>query len=256
MSIIIKTEEEIARLREAGKRHAKILQKLTTLIRPGVTTAALDDAAAELVTANGDTAAFFQYQPAGAPFPYPGHLCVSVNDEVVHGIPKESTVLQQGDIVSLDFGVKHEGVYTDAAVTVPVGKVTKEATELIHVTEEALHRGIAAAIAGNTVGDISAAVYQYARAAGVGVIDVLAGHGVGREIHEDPVIPNVGRAGTGPRLMPGMVIAIEPMLTAGPKEVVIDSDGYTYRTKQGCLSAHFEHTVLITTEKPEILTEA
>ena len=198
--------------------------------------------------------AFLNYQPEGAKYPYPASLCVSVNDEVVHGIPSEERILKEGDIVGLDLGLKHKNLFTDMAITVPVGKIDKESAKLLDVTQRALAKGISAARGGNTVGDISHAVESEVRPHGYGIVEVLSGHGVGRSIHEDPYIPNFGKPGTGEKLVSGMVVAIEPMINLGTKNVKLDPDGYTYRTRDGSRSAHFEHTVLITNGDPEILT--
>ncbi len=181
---------------------------------------------------------------------------MSVNDEVVHGIPREDKILKVGDIVSIDLGLKHEGLFTDMAMTVPVGEVGPGGQKLLDIAERAMHAGINAAYAGNTVGDIGHAIESFVRGNGkYGIVEVLSGHGVGRAIHEDPYVPNFGQAGRGAKLVPGMVIAIEPMLNNGTKHVTIDEDGYTVRTADGKKSAHFEHTVLITDSEPEILTK-
>jgi methionyl aminopeptidase len=255
MAITIKTKEEIVLLREGGKRHAFIMQKLVEMVKPGVTTQQLDDEAARLVAEGGDTAAFLDYKPYGAKRPYPATLCVSINDEVVHGIPNEvDRVLNEGDIVSLDLGLVHKGMFTDMAVTVPVGKVSPEAEKLLHITKEALMLGIKAAKGGKNVGDIGEAIERHAIPHNYGVVEELAGHGVGYGVHEDPYVPNYGEKGKGAKLKPGMVIAIEPMFNVGTKDIKLDKDGYTYRTADGSLSAHFEHTILITKGAPEILT--
>lgn len=254
--ITIKTKEDIQILREGGKRHAEILHTLKDMVKPGVSAKELDDNAHKLILAGGDTPAFLNYQPSGAPRPFPASLCVSINDEVVHGIPNEKEkILKEGDIVTLDLGLVHKGLITDAAITVPVGKITKELEELITVTEKALHAGIKAAKGGKKVGDVGMAIERLAIAHNYGVIEELSGHGVGYNVHEDPFIPNYGESGTGETFKPGMVIAIEPMFNLGSRHVVLDSDGYTYRTRDGKPSAHFEHTVLITKGEPEILTK-
>lgn len=254
--IIIKTAEEIKTLREGGRRLATILNKVKDMVAPGVSTKDLDLYAERLVREGGDKPAFLNYKPDGAPTPFPASLCVSINDEVVHGIPKKNKVLKEGDIVSLDLGLNHVGMFTDMAITVPVGKVSKKLEKLLFVAQEALRRGIQSAQPGFKVGDIGSAVESYVRPHKFGIVEVLAGHGVGRAIHEDPYIPNFGRAGTGEELRPGMVIAIEPMLNLGTKNVVLERDGYTFRTADGRPSAHFEHTILITDKGSEILTSA
>ena len=197
------------------------------------------------------------YRPAGAEFPFPASLCVSINDEVVHGIPSSKRILKEGDIVSIDLGLKHRGLFTDMAITVPVGVVSAGSQQLMNITEQALQVGINAAQAGGTVGDIGYAVESFIRSHKYkyGIVEVLSGHGVGRAIHEDPYIPNFGKKGKGEKLFSGMVIALEPMLNNGTKNVTLDTDGYTFRTADGKKSAHFEHTILITEGDAEILTK-
>lgn len=253
--IRIKTKKDISVLREGGKRHARILQILASMVRPDLPALALEERARELIAEEGDRAAFLNYEPAGAKRPYPAALCVSINDEIVHGIPNEGDkILREGDIVSLDLGLLHNGMITDAAVTVPVGRVSKEKQRLIEVTREALLSGIRAARAGSRVGDVSNAIERMAAPHGYGVVEELAGHGVGYHVHEDPYVPNFGEAGLGEALKPGMVIAIEPMFNLGTKDIRLDPDGYTYRSADGSASAHFEHTVAITKGEAEILT--
>lgn len=253
--ITIKTKEEITILREGGKRHALILAEIAKMVRPGVTTKELNDKAHELVLAGGDKPAFLNYKPHGAKRPYPASICVSVNDEVVHGIPNENDrMLKEGDIVSLDLGLIHKGLITDSAITVPVGKISPELTQLLETTKKALMAGIKKIKAGKRVGDIGNAIEREAVHFGYGVVRELAGHGVGYEVHEDPYVPNYGDVGKGEVLQAGMVIAIEPMFNLGTDEVKLDKDGYTYRTKDGKPSAHFEHTVVVTKSGAEILT--
>jgi methionyl aminopeptidase len=253
--ITIKTPQDIAILREGGRRHAVILRELAAMVKPGVTAAELNDRAAKLVTEGGDKAAFLNYQPYGANRPYPASLCVSVNEEIVHGIPNEGDkILKEGDIVSIDLGLVHKELFTDMAITVPVGKVAPELEKLITLTKEALMAGIKAAKGGNRVGDIGSAIERIAIAQKYGVVRELSGHGVGYDVHEDPYVPNYGVAGKGELLKPGMVIAIEPMFNLGTRNINLDKDGYTYRTADGKPSAHFEHTVLITKGDAEIIT--
>jgi len=254
MAIIIKTEEEIGMLREGGKRLAYILSEVAKKVAPGVSTGELDLYAKKLIEEGGDEAAFLNYKPSGARYPYPAALCTSVNNEVVHGIPSKDRILKEGDIVSLDLGLKHKGLFTDHAITVPVGKIPKEAQTLLSVTKSALLEGIAQAKAGGRVGDIGYAISDYVKKYKYGIVDELSGHGVGKAIHEDPFVPNFGKKGTGELLKAGMVIAIEPMFNLGTHNVVLDKDGYTYKTADGKKSAHFEHTILITDGEPEILT--
>lgn len=251
--IIIKTPEEIARLREGGAVLARILKEVASYAVPGTTTRALDAKAYELIIATGSTPAFLQYQPEGADRPFPASLCVSVNAEVVHGIPGDY-VLKEGDIVSLDLGLKYKNVFLDHAVTVGVGAIHPKDKLLLSVTEAALMEGIAAITPGGTVGDIGYAVEQCAKPHKFGIVRTLSGHGVGREIHEDPYVPNYGKKGRGEKLRPGMVIAIEPMFTRGSEEVRELRDGYTLKTIDNSRAAHFEHTVLITDEGADILT--
>ncbi len=253
--ITIKTKEDIQILREGGKRHAVILKQLKELVKPGIKASEINNEANRLILEGGDTSAFLDYKPHGAKRPFPASVCVSVNDEIVHGIPnEEEKILKDGDIVSIDLGLVHRGLITDAAITVPVGNISKELAKLLETTEKALYAGIKAAKGGKKVGDIGVAIERIAVSGGLSVVDELAGHGVGYSVHEDPFIPNYGTAGTGESLTPGMVIAIEPIFNLGSRHIVLDKDGYTYRTKDGKPSAHFEHTVLITKGEPEILT--
>lgn len=254
--ITIKTKEDIAILREGGKRHRAILNALAAMVKPGLPALELENEARKLIAEGGDTSAFLDYTPFGADRPYPAAVCVSVNDEIVHGIPNEKEkILKEGDIVSIDLGLVHKGLITDAAVTVAVGKVSPELETLLATTKKALHEGIKAAKGGNTVGDIGVAISRIALSHKYGVVEELAGHGVGYAVHEDPYVPNYGEAGAGEKLVPGMVIAIEPMFNIGTKKIKLDKDGYTYRTADGKASAHFEHTVLITKGGAEVLTE-
>jgi methionyl aminopeptidase len=253
--IIIKTPEEIKILREGGRRLAKVLYQVRDKVAPGISTKELDAYAEKLIREMGDEPAFLHYRPEGADRPYPASLCVSVNSEVVHGIPGQKRILKEGDIISLDLGLKHKNLFTDMAITVPVGEVKKENLKLLQITEQALQVGINAAMAGNTVGDIGYAIESFIRPYKYGIVEILAGHGVGRAIHEDPHIPNFGKKGKGAKLVPGMVIALEPMINLGTKNVTIDDDGYTFCTADGKNSAHFEHTILITDGEPEILTK-
>lgn len=253
--ITIKTKEDIQILREGGKRHAAILKELAEMVRPGISAGDLNKRADELIAIGGDKSAFLNYQPKGSRRPYPASLCVSINDEVVHGIPNESDkILKDGDIVGVDLGLNHKGLFTDMAITVPVGNIRPELEQLLRVTKEALMAGIKAAKSGKKIGDISNAIQLFAVTHNYGIVDVLAGHGVGYSVHEMPYVPNFGEAGKGNILRPGMVLAIEPMFNIGTNEVVLDPDGYTYRTVDGQPSAHFEHTVLITNGNAEILT--
>lgn len=256
MSIIIKTPEEIEKLREGGRRLAALLAEVAALVRPGISALELEEFTQRRIKEMGDTPAFLNYKPAGHRTAYPAALIVSINAEVVHGIPTAKKILKEGDVVSLDLGIKHDGLFTDHAITVGVGALSKERTKLIQVTQEALAVALEALVPGARTGDVGHAVESFAKKqGGYGVVKALAGHGVGRAIHEDPFIPNYGRAGTGERFVPGMVVAIEPMLTLGSDEVVEGVDGYTMKTEDGSCAAHFEHTVLITETGYEILTQ-
>ncbi len=257
MPISVKTKEEIVILREGGKRLATILRKVADATIPGVSAGFLDELAQKLIAEGGDTPAFLNYSPKGARRPFPAALCVSINDEVVHGIPNEKEkILKEGDIVALDLGLNHGGLFTDSAISVGVGKIDERAERLLEVTRKALARGIKAVKEGATTGDVGYAVESYVKsvAPDFGIVRSLAGHGVGYEVHEEPLIPNFGRRGSGTKLKAGMVIAIEPMLNEGGYEVMIENDGYTYRTKDGSRSAHFEHTVVVTEQGADILT--
>lgn len=257
MAIIIKTKEEIEKLREGGKRLAMVLAETAKLVKPGVSALELDKFAQEKIKELGDESAFLGYKPSGHHKPFPASLCISVNSEIVHGIPKATTILKEGDVVSLDLGIKHQGLFTDHAITVPVGHISKDKEKLLRDTREALYVGIQAIVPGSRVGDVGYAIESYIKKAGkYGIIRVLAGHGVGRAIHEDPFIPNYGRPKSGEKFMPGMVVAIEPMLTLGTDDVIDTDDGYTIKTEDGSCAAHFEHTIYINDDGlPEILTE-
>lgn len=254
--ITVKTKEEIAILREGGRRHAEILQALKSMVKPGVSSQELEDEARRLIKEGGDTAAFLDYKPQGARTPFPAALCISINDEVVHGIPNVTEkILKDGDIVCIDLGLIHGGLITDSAITVPVGEISPELTKLLEVTEKALQAGIKAAKGGKRIGDISVAIERVGLAGGVGIVEELAGHGVGYDVHEDPFVPNYGEAGKGEVLQPGMVLAIEPIFNLGSRHVFLDKDGWTYKTKDGKPSAHFEHTIVITKSGAEVLTK-
>jgi methionyl aminopeptidase len=252
----ITTSTQRADLIEAGKRLAGVLQALRKATVPGITTADLEDIAVQMIRDGGDEPCFLGYMPEGAERPFPASLCASVNDEVVHGIPNENAkTLKEGDIVGLDLGLRHNGVVVDAAITVAVGEVDEASKKLMRATEEALSAGISAAKVGGHVGDISYAIQQVIEGAGLKVIKELGGHGVGERVHEEPFVPNFGRQGTGELLEEGMVLALEPISTAGKASVIIDADGYTFRTKDGSRSAHFEHTILIEKGGTIVLTK-
>ena len=254
--ITIKTPEEIEILKEGGRRLASVLAKAKEKVKPGVSTEELEDFVRKLIEDGGDKASFLGYKPRGAKRPFPAAMCVSINDEIVHGIPNENPViLKEGDIVSLDLGITHKGLITDSAITVAVGEVSDEDRKLIDHCREALSLGIKAARAGNHIGDIGHAIESFARPLGYGLSEGLAGHGVGYKVHEDPFVPNEGTAGKGELLKPGMVLALEPMLTLGTDQILLDSDGYTYKTVDGSRSAHWEHSIVITDGEPIVLTK-
>ncbi|HUX81185.1 MAG TPA: type I methionyl aminopeptidase [Candidatus Paceibacterota bacterium] len=253
--MIVKNEIEREHLREGGKRLAAVLRALRAKVAPGVTTDELDDFAEQLIRDGGDEPSLLGYTPEGARRPYPATLCVSINDAVVHGIPNESVkTLKEGDIVGLDLVLTHGDIMVDAAITVPVGVVSDETKKLLSVTEAALAAGIAVAIPGNHVGDIGYAIQKEIEDAGFSVVKELGGHGVGHAVHEDPFIPNYGRKGAGELLVEGMVLALEPISSAGKAAVILTADGYMYRTKDGSRSAHFEHTILLEKNKARIIT--
>ena len=255
MAVTIKTKEDIEILKEGGRRLAHILAELAKAVKPGVSTLELDNLARKLVAEAGDKSAFLNYQPRGAKRPYPAALCVSINDAIVHGVPNENPqILKEGDIVSLDMGLIHKGLFTDSAITVGVGKVDESAERLKADTKQALMEGIKAVKEGNYVRDISYAIERYVRPKRYGIVEELCGHGVGYKVHEDPFVPNYCLDDKGEKLRAGMVIAIEPMLNEGSKHIILDDDGYTYRTQDGKRSAHFEHTVVVTKNGAEILT--
>ena len=253
MSVIIKTKEQIEIIREGGKILADVLNKVAKKVKPGISTYELDQCAYKLIKDGGDIPAFLNYKPEGAPKEFPASICISVNNEIVHGIPKRSKILKEGDIVSLDLGLKHKGYFTDHAVTVPVGKISKKDKDLLEATKKALEIGIWAARGGATVGDVGHAIESFVNRK-YGIVRELAGHGVGVKIHEDPYVPNYGKAGKGQKLIPGMIIAIEPMLNMGSDYIVNANDNWTIKTADGSRSAHFEHTILITEGDAEILT--
>jgi methionyl aminopeptidase len=251
--ILLKSPEEIALIRKASMIVAEILEELAAAVKPGVTTEELDRMAGELTRRKGARPAFKGYKPHDVP--YPKTLCVSVNDEIVHGIPSRRR-LKEGDIVGLDFGVIYQGYYGDAARTVPVGRITARAEELLRTTRQALYAGIEQARVGNRISDIARAVQRTAESAGFSVVTDFAGHGIGRSLHEDPQVPNYVRRGMpDPRLQEGMALAIEPMINEGVAELRILDDGWTAVTADGKLSAHFEHSIAITARGPEILSE-
>lgn len=245
--IKIKTKEEIKIIAEGGKILAGVMKELEKMVKPGIKTIDLDRAAEALILSLGAKPAFKGYLN----FPY--SLCVSINENIVHGLPSDY-VLKDGDLLKLDLGVSYKGFNTDMAITVPVGKVSFEIKRLINVTKKSLRLGVKKAKVGNTIGDIGNTIQRFVEDQGFGVVRDLCGHGIGREVHEDPKVLNYGKRGTGEKLMEGMVICIEPMVTAGDYNIKESSDGYGYATKDKSFSAHFEHTIAITESGPRILT--
>lgn len=251
--IYIKTKNEIDLIRESCKIVARTLEKVGQYIKPGVTTKELDLIAEDFILSQNAIPAFKGYQ-AGNNIPFPASICSSIDEEVVHGIPG-SRKLKDGEIVSIDIGVVKKGFYGDAALTFEVGNVSLEKKQLMKVTEESLYIGIEEAVEKNRVHDISFAIQQYVESFGYGIVRELCGHGVGKYLHEDPSVPNFGRKGTGAKLKKGMTIAIEPMITLGKHNVLVAYDGWTVLTEDNSPAAHFEHTILITDGKPEILSK-
>jgi methionyl aminopeptidase len=250
--IAIKSRREIQLMRDVGQKAAEILLELRERARPGVTTGQLEEFAARGLEKRGLNSPFLGYAPGGVA-PYPAVLCASVNDEIVHGIPG-ARELREGDIISLDFGVESGGWHGDTAVTIAVGDVDPEAEKLIETTCEAMNLGIEQMVPGHRLSDIGHVIEKRALKEGYGVVHQFVGHGIGRQMHEAPQVPNYGRPGRGPRLRPGMVFAIEPMVNVGSEKVRVLEDEWTAVTVDGSLSAHFEHTVLITEDGPEVLT--
>lgn len=251
----IRTDEEREGVIESGRRLGVILEQVAAAAVEGASTAMLDELAENLIREGGDTPAFLGYTPERGMRPYPATLCVSINDEVVHGIPNEvPKVLKSGDIVALDLGLAHKGFITDTAVTVAIGKVDDETKKLMEVTEHALEEGIQAARPGKKVGDVSHAIGEAYKGTGFAIVKVLGGHGVGAHVHEEPWIANFGRPGTGPEIQEGMVLALEPIANLGKAAVQLAADGYTYRTKDGSKSAHFEHTILVEKDRTLVIT--
>ncbi|HDO34805.1 MAG TPA: type I methionyl aminopeptidase [Nitrospirae bacterium] len=247
--ILIKSKEEIRKMAKASEIVAGAIEAIRSIITAGVTTKELEQVAEDIIRSRGGIPAFKGYRG------YPASICTSVNDEVVHGIPSVGRKLEEGDIVSIDLGVIYKGYIGDAAVTIPVGKITDEIRRLLQVTEQSLYAGIEKARANNRLTDISNAIQRFVESNGYSVVRAFVGHGVGRALHEDPQIPNFGPPGKGPRLKPGMTIAIEPMVNEGTHEVFLLDDGWTAKTSDGKLSAHFEHTIVIYKDGAEILTK-
>ena len=246
--IVLKTNRELALMREACRISAGALRVAGEAVQPGVTTEEIDRIAYEYIIKQGAKPNFLNYNG------FPATACISINDEVIHGIPSKKRVIREGDIVSIDLGATINGYHGDNAATFAAGKISPEAERLINTTKESLYEGIKAAVAGGRIGNISNAVQTYCEERGFSVVRDFVGHGIGTKLHEDPAVPNYGTPGRGVRLLPGMTLAIEPMINAGGYEVRQLSDGWTIKTKDGSLSAHFEHTVVITNDGPKILT--
>jgi methionyl aminopeptidase len=249
--INLRTPTEMDTIAQAGSIIGKLFTELPERVRPGVTTGELDRFAEEFIVAHQGAVPAFK-----GLYGFPGSVCISVNEEVVHGIPSNRRALEEGDIVSIDVGVRLDGWYSDSARTFPVGEISDDATQLVEITERSLEAAVDAAVTGKHVGDIGAAVVRVVEGTDFGIIRELVGHGVGRDLHEEPQVPNVGRSGYGPLLREGMVLAIEPMLSAGTPRIKTLEDGWTVITADRSLSAHFEHTVGITRAGPRILTAA
>lgn len=247
--IIIKNFEEIYKITKACYIVARVLEELKGYLKEGLSTKKIEIFIENLISKMGGIPAFKGYRG------YPASACISINDQVVHGIPSDKVFIKEGDIVSIDVGVMYDGYYGDGAYTYGIGKITDNSKKLLKIVEESLYKGIEKARNGNRVGDISSAIQRHVETNGFSVVRAFVGHGIGRFLHEEPQIPNFGKEGTGSKLRKGMTIAIEPMVNAGTHEVTILSDGWTVVTKDGSLSAHFEHTVVITDNEPEILTK-
>ncbi len=246
--VVLKTARELKIMREAGRISAKALQLVGNAIEPGISTAELDKMAYDYIISTGAKPNFLNYGG------FPATACISINNQVIHGIPNKHTIIHKGDIVSVDLGAVYDGYNGDNAATFACGEVSPEAQRLMDVTKESLYEGIKMATVGNRIGDIGSAVQKYVEARGYSVVRKFVGHGVGASLHEDPEVPNFGTAGRGVRLLKGMTLAIEPMVNAGTYDVRQLSDGWTVITADGSLSAHFEHTIAITEDGPVILT--
>jgi methionyl aminopeptidase len=250
MAVICKSQAELEKMWAANQIVCEFLDEVGQLVKPGVTTGEIDQLARRLVRKHKVVPAFLGY---GKP-PFPAAACVSINDEIVHGIPSPQRVLEDGDIVSVDFGVDKDGYFGDSARTFPIGHVSDEALQLLKVTEQSLEHAIEQCVIGNRVRDIGTAVQRHVESNSFSVVKAFVGHGIGRQMHEDPPVPNYAGSGRNPRLKQGMVLAIEPMVNAGSPDVVVDEDRWTARTKDGRLSAHFEHSVAITKDGPWVLS--
>lgn len=253
MKVFLKTEDEIELMRKANQLVSKTLAELAKSIKPGISTLSLDKIAEEYIRDHGAIPTFKNFpNPFGSPFP--ASICTSVNDVVVHGIPSSKTILKEGDVISIDCGALLDGFNGDSCYTYCVGEVVDEVNSLLRATKEALYKGIEVSVAGNYIGDIGSAVYNHCNSLGYGIVRELTGHGIGREMHEDPQIPNYGIRGNGQMLKAGMCIAIEPMVTLGNRSIYLMPDRWTIRTRDGKFAAHFEHTIVVRKGKAEILS--
>jgi methionyl aminopeptidase len=246
--IVCRSAAELDRMREAGRLVGEVLTELAAHVAPGVTTADLDDLAEKRIRRAGATPAFKGYHG------YPATICASVNEEVIHGIPSGRRILNEGDVISIDVGASLDGYFGDSAITLAVGQVSEDAARLLRVTDESLYKAIEVVKPGGRISDIGHAVQKHVEAYGFSVVREFVGHGIGQKMHEEPQVPNYGEPGRGPRLTEGMVLAIEPMVNAGKAAVKVLADGWTAVTRDGSLSAHFEHTVAVTADGPWILT--
>lgn len=255
MAISIKTRKEIEILKEGGKILIEVLKELEKFTKPDISTDFLNQKAREMILTRGALPSFEGYRPSFSDRPYPAAVCTSLNNVVVHGLPSEKVILKEGDILKLDLGVKYKNLFTDAAITIGIGKMTDEKDKLINVTKRALELAINEVKPESHIGDIGYVIEDYIEKEGLSVVKVLVGHGVGLAVHEEPNIPNYGKKGEGPVLKSGMVLAIEPMVTMGSAEVRLSKDGFGYETIDGSLSAHFEHTIAVTDNGYLILTK-
>ena len=253
--ITIKTKEEIEILKEGGKILTEVLKEISELAKLGVSTGFLNQKAREMILAGGALPSFEGYKSSFFDRPYPAAICASLNNVVVHGLPSEKVILEEGDILKLDIGIKYKNFFTDAAITIGIGKMTDEKNKLINVTKRALELAVNKVNSGSHIGDIGYVIENYVKKEGLSVVKVLVGHGVGFAVHEEPSIPNYGKIGEGPVLKSGMVLAIEPMVTLESGEVKLSKDGFGYETVDGSFSAHFEHTIAVTDNGCLILTE-
>ncbi len=252
--MIAKTKSEIENLRKAGELLSEVLHAVAAITKPGVSTAELDIAAEKMIRERGCVPAFLNYDPGDAAYPYPAALCVSIDDEVVHGIPSEKRIIKNGDLVMLDLGLSYNGYFSDMATMVCVGDCDTKTRRLIDATREAMSAAVTAAKVGSHIGDIGAAIEKVARKYGYGVVEELGGHSLGKKPHEQPFVPNVGRSGTGERIVEGLVLALEPIFTEGKSDVYLGRDQWTYYTADHSRSAEFEQTIIVTAKGPEILT--